>query len=309
MKYRKLFSYTVPPQQDGWLLKTVLRNGLHLSRKLLTQLKKTDQGILVNGRKEKVNIFVKAGDRIEVYLPEEGSEHILPQPIPFQRIFEDDHLLIVNKAAGMIVHPTKGHYTHTLANGVVYYWQQKGEHCRFHPVHRLDQDTSGVLAIAKNAYAHQRIAEQMKANQVIKEYLALVYGKPPEQAGTIDAPIDIDPLDRRRRTVSRKGYPSVTHYRVVEEYGQISLVRLRLETGRTHQIRVHMKHVGCPLVGDKVYGPDADHDTIPNPVRMNRHALHSCRLAFCHPVTGEWLEFAACLPDDMKQLIRDLTFG
>jgi 23S rRNA pseudouridine1911/1915/1917 synthase len=278
-----------------------------LSRKLLTQLKKTDQGILVNGRKEKVNVCVKAGDRIEVHLPEEDSDHILPQPIPFQRIFEDEHLLIVNKEAGMIVHPTKGHYTHTLANGVVHYWQQKGERCRFHPVHRLDQDTSGVLAIAKNAYAHQRIAEQMKANQVVKEYLALVYGKLPEQAGTIDAPIDKDPLDPRRRTVSRKGYPSITHYRVVEEYGEVSLVRLRLMTGRTHQIRVHMKHAGCPLVGDKMYGPDVDPGTGPNPVSMSRHALHSCRLAFYHPVTGEWLEFAADLPDDMKRLIRRLT--
>lgn len=306
MTYYEPLSYRVPPEEDGWILKAILQRRMLISRKLLARLKQTECGIMVNGEREYTSIRVAAGDLVEIRMEQEISEDIMPQDLPIEIVYEDDHLLIVNKPAGMIVHPTHGHYTNTLANAVVYYWNKCGQRHRFRPVHRLDQETSGVLAIAKNPYAHQHISEQMKRNQVDKEYLAVVYGVPLD-SGTIDAPIDRDLTDPHVRVVTPDGYHAVTHYRTVCQSAGAALVRLRLETGRTHQIRVHMQHIGCPLIGDKLYtrweyaGVAEKFTDV-----IARHALHAVKLGFVHPTTGQKMEFVAELPEDMRDLLRVL---
>ncbi|MGX4583703.1 RluA family pseudouridine synthase [Paenibacillus chitinolyticus] len=258
MNYYSPLTYVVPPDEEGFYLKTILQNRMGLSRKLLSRLKLTEQGITVNGKREYISIKVNGGDVIEIRMQEEESEDILPQDLPLEILYEDEHLLIVNKESGMIVHPTHGHYLNTVANAAVHHWKERGENVRFRPVHRLDQETSGVLAIAKNPYVHQQISEQMIAHSITKEYLAIVHGTVAEDRGTIDAPIDRDPEQPHVRIVTPSGYRAVTHYETVRRYDGITLVRLMLETGRTHQIRVHMKHLGHPLLGDKMYGPEAD---------------------------------------------------
>lgn len=326
-EYYPPISYTVPPSEDGWLLKTILQKRLHVSRKLQSRLKLTEQGITVNGQRVYISVPVRDGDVVEIRMEKEISDDILPEPIPFRILYEDEHLLIVNKEAGIIVHPTHGHYTGTLANGVVHYWRDKGEAFRFRAVHRLDQETSGVIAIAKNPYVHQHISEQMIANEVDKRYLALVHGVPSPEEGEVDGPIDRDPEEPHRRIVTPDGYPSLTRYQVVEAYGSSSsLVQLKLETGRTHQIRVHMTSIGCPLIGDKLYRhpvyrmlpPEeegAPETVLPQGLTLSertvvlldhsisRQALHAWELSFQHPVTRERMTFQAPLPPDMTRLI------
>ncbi|WP_248931116.1 RluA family pseudouridine synthase [Paenibacillus hamazuiensis] len=304
MNYYEPLTYTVPPEEDGFLLRTILQKRMNVSRKLLSRLKLTEQGITVNGVRQYINVKVKAGDLVELRMQEEQSDDILPQDLPLSILYEDDHLLIVNKAAGMIVHPTHGHYVGTIANAVVYHWQQTGVHCRFRPIHRLDQETSGVLAIAKNPFVHQQVSEQMQAGTVEKEYLALVRGMVEQDSGTVDEPIDRDPEQPHVRIVTPSGYPSVTHFWVERRFAKATLVRLKLETGRTHQIRVHMKHLGHPLIGDKMYGGAAEPEGEASELMMERHALHACRLAFTHPATRQRVEFTAGLPEDMQQCLN-----
>lgn len=302
MSYYEPITYIVPEGDDGLELKAILRRRMALSRKLLSRLKLTEEGITVNGERRYTSVRVKTGDVVEVRMEEEDSEDILPQDLPVDVIFEDDHLLIVNKPAGTIVHPTTGHWSNTLANGVVYMWQQRGLRIRFRPVHRLDRETSGVLAIAKNPYVHQHISEQMKAGKVEKEYTALVRGNMEQDEGTVDAPIDRNPDSPHYRIVTPSGYPSVTHYRVVEQLKKATLLAIRLETGRTHQIRVHMAHLGHPLVGDAMYGIPEDREAYPG----GRHALHASRLGFIHPVSRTPLVFEAPLPGDLAAMLSRL---
>lgn len=288
------------------MLKTVLQRKLGVSRKLMSRLKLTEQGIMVNGKRQYINVTVHKGDRIELYMEEETSEDILPEPVPVHKLYEDEHLLIVNKQAGIIVHPTHGHYTGTLANGVMYEWKKSGKRYRFRPVHRLDQETSGVLAIAKNPYAHQAIAAQFVNGTVEKWYVAIVHGRVGQSKGTVTGAIDRNPNDPHIRIVvpDGTGYPAVTHYEVMERWRSATMLRLRLETGRTHQIRVHMKHIGHPLVCDNLYGdPQLDFHL---PHHMERQGLHAERLSFLAPVTHEKMDFLAPLPDDMEQLIMHL---
>ncbi|MBT2288624.1 RluA family pseudouridine synthase [Paenibacillus albidus] len=317
--YYAPITYRVPPEEDEWLLKTILHKRMDVSRKLLSRLKMTEQGIMVNGERVYISVRVRAGDRVEIRMETEVSEDILPQPIPFEILFEDEHLLVVNKAAGIIVHPTHGHYTDTLANGVVHYWASRGERFRFRPVHRLDQETSGVLVIAKNPYSHQHISEQMIAGTVDKRYTAFVHGVPSEPHGDIDGPIDRDPAEPHRRIVTPEGYPSLTRYAVKAVYRGASSVELKLESGRTHQIRVHMSSIGCPLVGDGMYRHALYSVAEPAPrqaaqlaevaaldAAMPRQALHAVRLALRHPVRPEHLVFEAPLPPDMAALEQRL---
>lgn len=314
--YYEPIIYEVTEQEDGWLLKTVLQRRLGVSRKLLSRIKLTERGVMLNGERVYISVPVKAGDTVSVSLEQEESEDILPQPIPFEIVFEDSALLIVNKAPGMIVHPTHGHYTDTLANGVVHYWREKGEKVRFRPVHRLDQETSGLIAIAKNAYIHQHISEQLIAGTVTKKYVALVHGCPVPAEGAVDGPIDRDPLEPHRRIVTETGYPALTRYAVSECYGSASLAELRLETGRTHQIRVHMTSIGHPLIGDKLYtwndapgrsgiAKPAEADGLDQSI--GRQALHAGELGFKHPLTGEEMLFRAPLPGDMEELRQRLS--
>jgi 23S rRNA pseudouridine1911/1915/1917 synthase len=305
VEYMPPLVHLVEEKDDGLPLIKILRNRMQVSRSLLSKLKMTERGIEVNGKRVYTNTIVHTGDCVELRMVVEQSDDILPEPIPFAILFEDEHLLVVNKASGIIVHPTHGHYTGTLANGVVYYWREQGQSYRFRPIHRLDQDTSGVLAIAKSAYVHQHVSEQMKNNQVEKAYLAYVHGIPSCIAGTVDAPIDRSDEHPHIRVVRDDGYASITHYETIATFGTaVSLQRIKLETGRTHQIRVHMKHIGHPLLGDAMYGPTETNLDILNQLhhRINRHALHAESLSFTHPILGERLTFTAPLPEDLFQL-------
>ncbi|HZG55208.1 RluA family pseudouridine synthase [Paenibacillus sp.] len=293
--------HVVPPEQDGWRLRSVLLTGMGLSRKLLVRQRGLEGSIRVNGQSDVLYRPMRTGDVIEVTLPVEESESILPQPIPFEILHEDEHLLIVNKPWGLIVHPTSGHYTGTLANGIVHYWREKGESYRFRPIHRLDQDTSGVLAVAKNGYAHQFVSEQFQEGQVRKSYLAVVYGRVAQDAGTVEGPIDRDPDEPHVRIVTPAGAPSTTHYEVVERFRDTTLVRVKPVTGRTHQIRVHMKHIGHPLVGDELY-IDAERYP-PRPVPIRRQALHAETLSFVHPDTKRRATYEAPPTPDLQELI------
>lgn len=224
-QYYSPIVYTVTEQEDGWLLKTVLQRRLLVSRKLLSKIKLTEQGVMLNGERVYISVKVAAGDVVEVRMEQEESDDILPEPIPFTVLYEDEHLLIVNKDAGIIVHPTHGHYTGTLANGVVHYWKTKGERFRFRPIHRLDQETSGVLAIAKNPYVHQHVSEQMIAGTVDKKYIALVHGSPVPEQGAVDGPIDRDPEEPHRRIVTPDGYAARTLYTTVTRWSGAAPVR------------------------------------------------------------------------------------
>ncbi|WP_235561154.1 RluA family pseudouridine synthase [Bacillus sp. FJAT-28004] len=309
--YRPLVAI-VSEAEHGMTVRRVLERQLGVSRKLLSQVKQTEHGLTVNESRAYTTAPVAAGDVIRVRMAREISEDILPQPIPVQIVFEDEDLLIVNKPAGMIVHPTHGHYTGTLANGIVYHWQAMGERVRFRPVHRLDEETSGLVAIAKTSYVHQQLSEQMQANGILKLYRAYVYGCPVPASGTVDAPIDRDPDQPHVRIVTPEGYPSVTHYETLVHFSSSSdkpaaaAVRLKLETGRTHQIRVHMKHIGCPLIGDKMYGTEQDVEEKWE-AAVGRQALHAEILGFTHPITKKWMEWRADLPPELEWLERNLS--
>lgn len=316
-QYYSPIVYTVTEQEDGWLLKTVLQRRLLVSRKLLSKIKLTEQGVMLNGERVYISVKVAAGDVVEVRMEQEESDDILPEPIPFTVLYEDEHLLIVNKDAGIIVHPTHGHYTGTLANGVVHYWKSKGERFRFRPIHRLDQETSGVLAIAKNPYVHQHVSEQMIAGTVDKKYIALVHGSPVPEQGAVDGPIDRDPEEPHRRIVTPDGYAAKTLYTTLTRWaeGSASAISLKLESGRTHQIRVHMTSIGCPLIGDRMYKTlpvhEIDEQTMAiREVRdswIERQALHACELTFEHPILQERVTFQAPFPADMAALEQRLN--
>ncbi|MHA0856636.1 RluA family pseudouridine synthase [Paenibacillus sp. CMAA1364] len=329
-QYYNPIVYIVSQEEDGWMLKRILQKKLNVSRKLLSRLKYTDQGIMLNHERVYISVTVRTGDLVEIRMEQETSEDIMPQDIPFDILFEDDHLLIVNKESGRIVHPTHGHYTDTLANGVVQYWIEQGKNYRFRPVHRLDRETTGVLVIAKNPYVHQHISEQMIAGEVDKKYVAIVHGVPSLSEGNIDGPIDRDPADPHLRIVTPSGYPSLTRYWVKEKYQHGSMVNIKLETGRTHQIRVHMSSIGCPLIGDSLYrhpiytrlemeqiddcsmGDRLSHGNEVSKLDqfVGRQALHAYELSFVHPICHKLMTFKAPMPIDMEalrhQLLNDL---
>ncbi|MGN7411812.1 RluA family pseudouridine synthase [Paenibacillus sp. SAF-068] len=316
-QYYSPIVYTVTEQEDGWLLKTVLQRRLLVSRKLLSKIKLTEQGVMLNGERVYISVKVAVGDVVEVRMEQEESDDILPEPIPFTVLYEDEHLLIVNKDAGIIVHPTHGHYTGTLANGVVHYWKSKGERFRFRPIHRLDQETSGVLAIAKNPYVHQHVSEQMIAGTVDKKYIALVHGSPVPEQGSVDGPIDRDPEEPHRRIVTPDGYAARTLYRTLRRWsgGSASAISLKLESGRTHQIRVHMTSIGCPLIGDRMYKTLLEHEINEQAIAVReerdswiqRQALHARELTFEHPILRERITFQAPFPADMAALEQRLN--
>jgi 23S rRNA pseudouridine1911/1915/1917 synthase len=315
---------TVMAAEDGWKLRTFLQTRMLVSRQLIVRLKLLERGILLNGVRQYMDFLVREGDVIEVRMPQEQSDDILPQPMALDIVHEDGQVLVINKPPGLIVHPTHGHYINTLANGVVHYWQEKGVRHRFRPVQRLDQETSGLLLIAKTPYAHQYISLQLIEHTVKKEYLAIVRGQVQQESGTVDAPIDRLPDEPHRRAVLEGGAPALTHYEVLERFATCSLLRLRLMSGRTHQIRVHMEHIGHPLLGDALYGlprkavatevaqtevaqtEDVERQRVGEPT-LDRHALHATTLGFLHPADGQWCEFHCPLPADLQEYLKELT--
>ncbi|WP_256760817.1 RluA family pseudouridine synthase [Cohnella sp. WQ 127256] len=296
---------------EGRQLRDILRKRIGISRRLMVRLKSSEEGLSVNGEKVWPNHKISEGDVIRLRMETESSETILPQPMDLDIVFEDEHLLVLNKPAGVIVHPTTGHYLNTLANGVMHYWQERGERIRFRPVHRLDEHTSGLVVIAKHSLAQQQLSAQMMEGTVLKEYRTFVYGCPPENEGEINAPIGRQTEDPHRRVVREDGAPSQTFYKVTETYlNQASAVNIRLGTGRTHQIRVHMTSIGCPIIGDNYYSEEkwlSSDMTKQLSAVINRQALHAFRLGFKHPITGEDMKLEAALPDDMQQLEQELS--
>jgi 23S rRNA pseudouridine1911/1915/1917 synthase len=309
-EYYAPIEFVANASDEGRGLRDVLRKRIGISRRLMVRLKTSEEGLSVNGQKVWSNHKVSEGDVISLRMETEISETILPQPMDLDIVFEDEHLLVLNKPPGIIVHPTTGHYLNTLANGVMHYWQERGERIRFRPVHRLDEKTSGLVIIAKHPLAQQQLSAQMQEGTVMKEYRAFVYGRPTELEGVINAPIGRQTEDPHRRVIREDGAPSQTFYEVTANYlGQASALNIRLGTGRTHQIRVHLTSIGCPIIGDSYY-TDTKWSTTELAETLSkvidRQALHAARLGFNHPITGEAMKLEAALPNDMAQLEQEL---
>ncbi|UHA74107.1 RluA family pseudouridine synthase [Paenibacillus sp. 481] len=263
-----------------------------------------DGHVKVNGAAVKTNHKCAVGDVIRLVTPEATSVNIEAQPIPLDVYYEDADVIVINKPRGMVVHPAPGHTSGTVVNALMHHCTDlSGINGELRPgiVHRIDKDTSGLLMAAKNDRAHVSLAQQLKDHTVTRKYLALVHGNIPHDQGTVDAPIGRDAADRKMYTVTeRNSKHAVTHFRVLERFGNATFVELKLETGRTHQIRVHLKFIGHPLVGDPMYSRGT------RGITMDGQALHAATLGFVHPATGESLEFTAPLPEDMELLLASL---
>ena len=265
-----------------------------------------DGFVIVNHIIVKVNYRLKTGDVIEIDIPDAVPTEIVPENIPLDILYEDDDLLIVNKPKGMVVHPAVGHSTGTLVNAIMYHGQGNlsGINGEIRPgiVHRIDKDTTGSLIICKNDEAHRNIAEQIKEHSVTRRYVGVVAGTFSEESGTVEGAIGRHPNDRKRMTINEKnGKPAVTHYRVLQTLKGASFMEFELETGRTHQIRVHMASISHPLLGDTVYGNSK------NPYKLQGQALHARTIGFIHPTTGEYIEVSAPIPEYMTELVRKLS--
>ena len=260
-----------------------------------------DGHVTVNGQAVKPKYKVQAGDKISLVKPEPQSLELTPENIPLDIVYEDDDVIVVNKPQGMVVHPAPGHPDHTLVNALLYHSPLSTINGTFRPgiVHRIDKDTSGLLMVAKNDLAHQSLAEQLRNKTNKREYLALVYGQIKEDEGTIDAPLGRNPQDRKKQAVVKGGRHAVTHFKVMKRYDNFTLVKCILETGRTHQIRVHMKYIGHPLVGDPLYGPR-------KVIGKNGQFLHAALLGFKHPRTGKEMIFEAPLPENFQKMLDKL---
>lgn len=261
--------------------------------------------VRVNGMTVKSNFKLSASDQIEVEIPELKEPDILPENIPLDILYEDQDILVVNKPKGMVVHPAPGHYTGTLVNAIMYHCKDNlsGINGVMRPgiVHRIDMDTTGSLLICKNDRAHQALAKQLKEHSITRKYHAIVHGRLKEDEGTIDKPIGRHPIDRKKMSVHcTNGREAVTHYRVLKRFQQFTYIECQLETGRTHQIRVHMSSIGHPILGDQVYGPAKC------PYKLQGQTLHAKVLGITHPTTGEYMEFDAPLPDYFQGLLEKM---
>lgn len=256
-------------------------------------------------RHQNANYKTQSGDYIEFHIPDPEVLDILPENIPLDILYEDDYVLVVNKPKDMVVHPSAGHTSGTLVNAVMAHC---GEHLsgingvlRPGIVHRIDKDTTGALLICKDDVVHRDLAEQLKEHSIKRRYRAVVQGNLKEDEGTVNAPVGRHPTDRKKMAINHKnGKKAITHYKVLERFGQATYIECRLETGRTHQIRVHMASLGHPLLGDTVYGSSK------NPYHLQGQALHAMILGFVHPITGEYLEFEAPLPEYFSKLLEKL---
>lgn len=275
-----------------------------ISRSYIQKLIKEKQ-IYVNGQPVKANYKTGTQDKIKIHIPELTEPDIVPENIPLDILYEDHDILIVNKPKGMVVHPAAGHYSGTLVNALMYYCKDdlSGINGVMRPgiVHRIDMDTTGSLLVCKNDIAHQKMADQLKEHHIKRIYHAIVHGVIKEDEGTVDGPIGRHPIDRKKMSINYKnGKTAVTHYRVLQRFSNYTYVECQLETGRTHQIRVHMASIHHPLLGDSVYGPAKC------PFKLQGQTLHAKVLGIQHPVTGEYLEIDAPLPQYFSDLLIKL---
>ena len=286
--------YTIKEADSGRSIAAFLMDSGYSSR-LVVHLRNTEGSFLLNGKTVFSNTVLQPKDQLRVHVTEKKtSDQIVPVPMDLSVVFEDEHVLVIDKPAGMPVHPSQGHHENTLANALAYRFASRGEHFVFRAVNRLDRDTTGLLLIAKHKISGAFLSAMTAKKEIRREYLAIVAGKP-EESGTIDLPIARKDGSTIERCIDMDhGEHAVTHYRCLDYRDDLgcSLVRLRLETGRTHQIRVHMKAIGHPLLGDFLYNPDYRF--------IGRQALHSYTVAFRHPITGEAMEFTAPMPEDFS---------
>ncbi|WP_018084875.1 RluA family pseudouridine synthase [Desulfurispora thermophila] len=296
--------YRVGEEQAGQRLDQFLaRQNQDLSRTYIQELI-GQQRVQVDGQHCKAGQRVKQGQLVTVVLPPPCDLEVKPEKIALDIYYEDSHVIVVNKPRGMVVHPAEGNFSGTLVNALLYHCRDlSGINGVLRPgiVHRLDKDTSGLLVVAKHDQAHVHLAEQLKERRVNRRYLALVHGVLRHRRGSIEAPIGRDPRDRQKMAVVFKNSkPALTHYLVRQFCGQYSYLELRLATGRTHQIRVHMAHIGHPVVGDPKYGPARPH------LGLDGQFLHAALLGFVHPATGEYLEFKAPLPEELRAVLQQI---
>lgn len=296
---KKLLYYPVTTEDAGQTVEQFLRKQGY-SKHLIIHLKTTIMGISIGGIQVYITHILKEGETLEIRLEEpESSLNIVPTPMDLDIVYEDEDLLVINKPAGLPIHPSQGHFDTTLANGMAWYFREKGETFVYRAVNRLDRDTTGLLILARHALSAAILSDMVKNRQIHRQYQAVVSGKP-EISGTIIAPIArVDGSTIERCVDTQRGEYACTHYERLHYNAGLhcSLVSLKLETGRTHQIRVHMKHLGHPLFGDFLYNPDYS--------LIERQSLHSWKLAFQHPLTKKDLFFEAPLPDDMRFVFNE----
>ncbi|MCC2826502.1 RluA family pseudouridine synthase [Faecalicatena orotica] len=299
---------TVSPEEAGVRIDKYLAEQLpDITRSYLQKLLK-DGSVQMNGKPVKTSTKTAAGAVIELTIPEPEEPEILPEDIPLDILYEDSDVILINKPKDMVVHPAAGHYTGTLVNALMYHCKGdlSGINGVLRPgiVHRIDKDTTGVLIVCKNDKAHNALAEQLKEHSITRKYRAIVCGNLKEDEGTVDAPLGRHPQDRKKMAIVRTGGKrAVTHYRVLERFGNYTYIECQLETGRTHQIRVHMASLGHPLLGDEAYG------RVKSPFKLEGQTLHAMVLGFIHPTTGEYMEFEAPLPEYFEKLLEKLRRG
>ena len=288
---------TVTPELAGVKVDTLLKKHMGLSGTVVRRIKWWEDGILADGVRVHTDFRPEAGQVLSVRLSDpHRNSGIVPAPGPLDIVYEDEDIIILNKAPGVSVHPGPGHYDDTLGNFLIDYYEKTGQEADFHPVHRLDRGTSGLIVTAKHPHAQEVLKNQLHTERFRRVYLAVCEGIPDPPAGVVDAPLGPKPGSLMEQMVRPDGKPARTRYEVLEARNGRALLRLELDTGRTHQIRVHMAHMGHPLTGDFLYGVE-DRALIPRP------ALHSAELAFHHPITKTALEFRCPLPEDMARLL------
>lgn len=292
--------YVVEHNFENRSIKSIIKREYSISSRFLSKLKQEDL-IRLNGRPAKNWFTPKAGDVIELVMPKESSYFTPYSGIEINAVYEDEHLLVIDKPAGIVVHPTHGYEENTIAHALMHYMDTVGEQFKIRFINRLDMDTTGLLMVAKNQFIQNAIVYEMKRGNVEKKYLAVTAGVPSNREGIIDAPIKAIEGDPRRR-VMEGGKPSITEYKVigVSEKLNVGLLDIRLRTGRTHQIRVHLRHIGCPILGDELYGDKSLAD---------RQLLHSRYLKFIHPVSKEIIELTANLPDDIASILTHMQMS
>lgn len=301
----QMYRIQVEDEQSGRIDKFLSEEYPDFSRSRIQKLLKDGQ-ILVNGKSVKSSYLIEKGDQIQINEPDPIIPDIMPEKIPLDIIYEDDDVILINKGKNMVVHPAPGHYEHTLVNALMYHCGNdlSGINGVLRPgiVHRIDRDTTGILIACKNDKAHISLAEQLKAHSITRKYVAIVHHHILAEDGTVEGPIGRHPTDRKKMAIEPlHGKPAVTHYHVISNLKKpYAYIECQLETGRTHQIRVHMSSIGHPILGDSVYGPSKC------PFHLQGQTLHAMVFGFVHPSTGQYMEFSAPLPDYFKKLLIDL---
>ncbi|MGR6835664.1 RluA family pseudouridine synthase [Syntrophomonas erecta] len=302
----KKVTLLVPEEAEGDRLDIfVAESREDLSRSMVKDII-TSGKLSVDGQVKKPGYRVKEGEEISVEIPQPSAVSLEPQPIPLTIIYQDKDLAVINKPKGLVVHPAHGNWDNTLVNALLYHIRDlSGINGEIRPgiVHRLDKDTSGVMVVAKNDYAHRHLARQIKDHSVNREYIALVHGTIQENVGTVDAPIGRSRQDRKKMAVVPEGRSAISHYQVMDRFSQYTLVKIKLMTGRTHQIRVHFSYIGHPVVGDPLYGPHKQH------LGFTSQALHAHLLGFEHPTAGKYMEFRSDLPIEMSCILNKLKIS